>query len=768
VEAGATLGIGALVAAFCLLVALLSPAFFWHDDCQFGGVPGMIDFQRALAAGEWPLLTPYTWNFATYLGEFQGGIFSPIILPAMALAPLLGKTQPDIAAAYATMLLAFTAMGAFRVGRQEGLACELAGLVAVVAALNGWSMGWAASNWIPAMSGFACLVWAWWALGALAKPGAGVRLTLVGGLAIYLLQTAGWPHTIFQGAVVTAWLLLRTLVVHRTAWPVLPVVTAWLMGIGLSAPAWLPFLEYLGVTNRPAVGVALQWEWLVPVGSLPALVLPDWTSFWSVYNEDRMHRGTELANGLVPTAALIGALLIGRRDVLRAIGWPLLLAGIGLALCALPSVGMFRWSFRWLSLFHMSLALSAAHAIAQLRGPVVPAWCTGASAVRLARNPAVWGLVAVALVAAAERQRVVSAPTLAFVSAVALAAWALVEDRLPAAHLVRRWMPMAATLVILLTTYTAIPNGLAVPFWRLTEENRQVAPLDPTFRYLAVTSPVDYFRNSMKLERWGTITRPGNTMLAAGVTLINGYSALQHKGLLTTFEFGLHGFLHSASINRVAADSTKAGALLSRIGVDGLLVGRVPKALVKQIEDNGWSVVLTEPEGSVMRRRGPSNPTVRAVPAVRVGEDADKANWWKLQDRTDGIPVIDADAEHPADTTLAFVPRPVTLIGDHRNYAVFEIGPGTAPAMVAIARVWLPGYQALAPDGRELAIRALDGISIGVEIPSDVSGRITLRYLPRSLVRGFWIAGGTLALMLLALAWDRRRLRRGPAAVLAH
>ncbi len=44
--------------------------------------------------------------------------------------------------------------------------------------------------------------------------------------------------------------------------------------------------------------------------------------------------------------------------------WPelLLLLALGL-LCVLPSASVFRWSFRWLPMFHLALALVAAEAL---------------------------------------------------------------------------------------------------------------------------------------------------------------------------------------------------------------------------------------------------------------------------------------------------------------------------------------------------------------------------------------------------------------------
>ena len=108
-----------------------------------------------------------------------------------------------------------------------------------------------------------------------------------------------------------------------------------------------------------------------------------------------------------------------------------------------------------------------------------------------------------------------------------------------------------------------------------------------------------------------------------------------------------------------------------------------------------------------------------------------------------------------------YAPRAVTRRWHGRNAEAFEIGPGAGPAMVATARAWLPGYEAIAPDGRSLPIVALDGTIIGVEVPADVAGEVVVRYRPRALVIGAWIAASTMLLMLvLGLRARSARARR--------
>ena len=75
------------------------------------------------------------------------------------------------------------------------------------------------------------------------------------------------------------------------------------------------------------------------------------------------HTAGELACGLVSPVALIAGLIILRRALLRRISWELGLLVIALILCMLPTAGVFRWSFRWLPLVHLVLALCAAESL---------------------------------------------------------------------------------------------------------------------------------------------------------------------------------------------------------------------------------------------------------------------------------------------------------------------------------------------------------------------------------------------------------------------
>src|SRR5207248_2144717 len=147
-----------------------------------------------------------------------------------------------------------------------------------------------------------------------------------------------------------------------------PTPAAWLVGMGLSAPAWMMFLDFMSNAARTLQGGG-PWAsqaWTVPLDGLQGLILPNVISGWWVYSSLKPHLAVELGGGLVPLVILIGCLWYGGRACLRANRWEWGLCGLLLVMITTPSVGKFQWSFRWLPLFFLVLGLLAAKCLARL------------------------------------------------------------------------------------------------------------------------------------------------------------------------------------------------------------------------------------------------------------------------------------------------------------------------------------------------------------------------------------------------------------------
>ncbi len=236
-------GAGFVVVVFCLLLLQHDPRIFWVDDYQISILPVFTDVARSWSEGHWPLLSPYSWANGNLAGEFQYGTFSIFVNAAVILIWKLPLAFWHQAAALSIAHLFVLAMGAYLLARGRELSPPLSLMVAIVAALNGWMFCWGASDWFGALAAFAWLPWSWWAMEkAVQRDGPRWRALLPAPF-IYLLIAGGFPYTVGMLVLVTIWLALRALIQQRDWRAIFRLTSGWLLGLGLSAPAWMSLLE---------------------------------------------------------------------------------------------------------------------------------------------------------------------------------------------------------------------------------------------------------------------------------------------------------------------------------------------------------------------------------------------------------------------------------------------------------------------------------------------------------------------------------------------
>src|SRR5262249_24861022 len=177
------------------------------------------------------------------------------------------------------------------------------------------------------------------------------------------------------------------------------------------------------------------------------------------------------------------------RAFLRRYRWECGLCLLSLALAVAPGFGNFRWSFRWLPFFFLTLGLVAAHALAELR-----ARREGAAA----PNLGVWSTFLVALVWARASLLGTDPTSHTFLTGIFLTGlsllWAIDEGRRPATARVRTWVPCAVVLAVGWFSYANVFRFLEVPGWAFGESFRQTGPFDPARRYLSVHTRSDMIR----------------------------------------------------------------------------------------------------------------------------------------------------------------------------------------------------------------------------------------------------------------------------------
>jgi len=699
---------GLIVVAFCLILLWHDPFVFWNDDYELSVLPVFADVARSWSEGHWPLLSPYSWVCGNLAGEFQYGTFSLFINAAVVLIWKFPLAFAQQAAALSITHLSVLAIGAFLLARDRRFSIALSVFVALVASLNGWIICWGATDWFGALGAFAWLPWAWWGAGRALDQKRTKWRFLWPAPFVYLVVTGGFPYTVLMLALLIAWLSIKLIGETRSIVSILPLWFGTLLGLGLSAPAWLSILDLIQGSARELQPASAHWQWLVPPAALPGLILPSWTVNWAdFYTHYIPHTATELACGLVPPVALLAGLVACGRQLVRQIKWELILLLLVLLLAMLPTAGVFRWSFRWLPFFHLILAICAAEALRPLYDSIRP------------RSPAptTTALVLVVLIAVTmsilNRGGQYAFPlTWIFLGLAAL--WFFLDVFFRNSK-VREWTPAAITFLGLLTTYLCIPPNCGVPKFNLSQKLLEPAPLDPQRLYLSIYPWAEQtYWVEKKPQPVGQIVRPGSTSMWAGLHFINGYSPIRPAGVAREFYATIHGEIDPATGMYLLNDQAGADGELARIGVDGIVVAREVDIFPQPASE--WELITAADEGRVFHRRGAPFARVRSVTSI------------------DSRP------------NEQFVAATISRINDSRNRVELDVDvpSGDRSALMTFSRPYFRGYKAWLGN-QKLATTSYRGLFPVVEVPVGAHGRLVLSYQPS------WLKWGIAAAVACAL-----------------
>jgi hypothetical protein len=700
---------GFVVVAICLVFAWHEPRFFWNDDYQMMFLPAFEEVNRAWRAGEWPLLTQSSWVCGNLAGEYQYGTFSLFINGCILAIWNLGLPLAGKAAAFAIVHEFVLATGAFTLARSRGITPPLATLVALTAALNGWIICWGATNWIAGLTSFAWLPWAWWALEHAAAPRWQGRWIAAAAFFLYLSLTAGWPFTTLMLLLLTAWIAARRFATGGRWRPLLPLAAAWSLGGLMALPALWMLVEYVQGSERTGDGTGLNWTWTVPLLSWPALLAPTAPTVWKSFYADMPHLPLELANGMAPVVMLAAGLALAPRPSRRDWPWLLGLLGLVAVISSLPSAGVFRWSFRWLPLFHLVLAVTAAE--------------TWQASEAVANNRSLsWrhagGLAAVALGTGYLVLCGWSIPGFDLHMldlAVIAAAWAAIGIAFASRPAVTARLPAAVAAAAFLSLFLRVPPNLAVPVFPFDESFLDAAPLDRDRLHMSLYLEEDLPSTKLPPGSLGQAFRPGNSAMLAGIRMINGYSPIHPRGIGTMLPFETHGQMFPEAVQWVFAEGQGPGDVLATIGVDALVISK-NAARLGRLDDAEWEQVWSGDEASVYHRRG---VTGRSAAIVSAGA--------------------------PAKQT----PDRAPLLADTRHRGAIDLPAAAAERLVVFPRPWYAGWQATL-DGRPLATTAHKNVAIAAVVPPNAAGRVEIAYRPLGFTLGLPIAlvGGFLTVAI--------------------
>ncbi len=724
----AGLAAAGLIVAFCLGLVWANPRVFWNDDYQISILPVLADVARSWREGHWPLLSPYSWACGNLAGEYQYGTFSLFVNAVVLAVFALPLDFAGQAAALSMVHLAMLGSGAYLLARGRRLPAALATVVALIAALNGWEIGWGATDWFGALAADAWLPWCWWAFEkSMREENNPLRKNRLWRLLpvpfVYLLLTGGFPYTVVRLALVTAWLGARAISGRR--WRALwPLATGWVCGLMLSAPAWLSLLEYIRGSHRSQGAGVGNFAWTVPWYAWPGLILPNWTTPWRDFaNLPSMHAALELTGGLVPLAGLAAfAVLRGRSW--RVLRWDLVLLGTVVVLCVLPSPGMFRWSFRWLPLFHLVFALAGARALHAVISRHGFRWMGNAGLWATVLTGAAWLVMVTAHTANGDA---ITRDLPLWTFGVVVGWFAL------AALLVRRrawalWVPVLATGVLLWVSYRHLYTNPGLPKYGFGPSLARTAPLSPDRLYLSLYLQADEnYRDWQTPPDFGAVLRPGSTGMFAGIHTVNGYSPIMPSGVGQLWNMETHGSIPEDVGRRLVNGEDGADALLKRLGIDGLLIAHDYSLGDHQPADGEWELVHTSAEGTVYHRRYGPCPEARAWTQATADTPSVPGDDWVRNVESSRLSVT-LDLAAPAEA---------------------------GPVNVVFRRAFFPGYAADL-DGRPVAVSSDNGLAPCVSLSSGSHGRLRLSYRPQAVVWGGVVAAmGLLAMGAFAL-WTRR------------
>ena len=700
---------GVIVLVFCLLLLWHDPLVFWNDDYELSVLPVFADVARSWSEGQWPLLSSYSWVCNNVAGEFQYGTFSVFVNAAVVLIWKFSFEFAQQAAALSIIHLIVLAIGGFLLARGRTLSVPLSMFVATVAALNGWVICWGATDWFGALGAFAWLPWAWWSMEKSLAVGIGsgrsprvpetattagkYRRFLIAALwpvpFAYLVITGGFPYTVLMLAVVVGWLSIKSLTETKQWKAVLPMLFGVALGAGLAAPAWLALLDYVHGSARALQVSTAHWQWIVPWRALPGLILPAWTVNWADFSTRYVpHAATELACGLVAPSALIAGFICQPKLLVRHLKWELLLLLTVLLLAMLPTAGVFRWSFRWLPLLHLVLAICAAELLRlQPRSP------TASASVLLL----ILITIAMSLFNTAGKYAI-AVTSMYFEIAViwVIGKWLLTDLTF------REWAPAVVSFSVLLATYVCIPPNCGVPKYNFSQKLLSPAPLDLQRLYLSIYPPTEHtYRVEKKPRAVGQIVRPGSTSMWATLRFVNGYSPILAAGVAREFRFAIHGEIDPAMGDYLLREQS---GLLQHLGIDGLIIAQ---EIATNPASHDWQLVFSNNEGRVFHWRAAPLPRVRSVNEI------------------DSLP------------GKRFVTAAISRIDDSRNRVAVEIDVprNETPALLEFSRPYFRGYVASLGKAK-LRVNSYRGLIPLVEVPPGSHGRVVLAYRPRWLIYG--------------------------------
>jgi hypothetical protein len=345
----AGLGIGAAVATIWLRY-WLNNRFFFIDDAQAQVYPALHEIARLLKSGNPPWVSLRSWYGGNFAGEYVYGVFNPV---SLLLIALIGGMN-DLAQAAAILVgahIALAGLGAFCLARHLGVSPPYAALASFATATNNFLLFWYGTAWFAGLVGFTWFVWAIFFLLRAADRAAQI---LPAAIAVFLVWTSGYPASVLATALFMLGYLGALVGVGRS-WAVIgrsavAGIAGTLMSLPALVPAWALYGQSLRSSADTYVTTFLSGSFTGLFSfSFPSFlpVMQTWgPSFIGKYGVVEMPF-YYVGWFLLPALVYLDWGLLRRQKPADLVG--LLVATVGfLILCRLPSLSLFRWSFKYI------------------------------------------------------------------------------------------------------------------------------------------------------------------------------------------------------------------------------------------------------------------------------------------------------------------------------------------------------------------------------------------------------------------------------------
>ena len=335
------------------IILFFNRSFFTQDDSGISGYPLLKFLGQELLSGNDPFFIPNIWTSGNIWAEAQFGLLNPLSYLFFVLAALVDSVLINAILwkfFYTIMLVwaTYRLMCAFDINQNLSLCLSL------LVPISGYVLYFDLAAWGIELLGFAWLIHFWASVeNYLGDKETGMQLVLPA----WLLVSSGYPYALFPLVYLVPWFLYREYKKNNRISP-----TTLLLGLGmgsLTIATYLPSVLSSSVNSRADGGFMNTGAWTISLGrNLFGIGSP------TMFPDLQTNSYPDFTNA--PVFYLSIALIISLPFVVFTkerlkdaqftnIVIPLFMTGIAMSL---PSnFWMFRWPFRFLPVFAISMLL---------------------------------------------------------------------------------------------------------------------------------------------------------------------------------------------------------------------------------------------------------------------------------------------------------------------------------------------------------------------------------------------------------------------------